>query len=106
MSELSLFGHEAALADLADETKMSNDRLQMHITELEKIRTEALKYKIGRQVDVSTRLLLHFGFERSQRAGLPADMYATLVQSEASQEPLELSELVGAEAEAVAEVAA
>ena len=99
MSELSLQGHESALVELADETKMSDQRLQNHIEELEKTQASALEHKLGRQAEAATRLLIHFRFEQSQRAGVPAAVYAETATRVEDQESTDVSELVGASVE-------
>lgn len=99
MSELSLQGHESALVELVDETRMPDQRLQHHIDELEKTQASAFEHKLGRQAEMATRLLIHFRFERSQRAGVPADVYAETVVAVEDQEFAEVSGLVGASVE-------
>lgn len=76
MAELSLMGHEAALVELADEQVMTGERLQDHIQKLEDIRADAVARNLGRQAEVSTRLLLHFTQEQNHRNGVFADIVA------------------------------
>ena len=73
MAELSLQGHEAALKELADESRMTDDRLSMHITELEKTWSSALEQKIGRQAEAAAHLLAYFTFEQMTRSGASSE---------------------------------
>lgn len=69
MAELSLQGHESALEEIADESIMTEGRLEMHLIELDQIWRDATAKHIGRQAEVAARLLTHFTFEKMTRDG-------------------------------------
>ena len=81
MAGLSLRGYEAGLARLADTKAMPSDQLDTHIDELTSLYNEAKEKKIGRQVEVASRLLTHYQFEQGLRGAAVAN--AALVQEAA-----------------------
>lgn len=82
MAGLSLQGYEAGLIELADPSKMTDSRLEGHIRELTDIYRQAVASNIGRQAEVATRLLIHFQFEQSQRAGGTANDFEAIISAQ------------------------
>ena len=82
MAGLSLQGHEAGLAQLADVSTMTNDKLEERIKELTDIYRQAIVSNIGRQAEVATRLLVHFQFEQSLRAGVTANEFEAIIAAQ------------------------
>ena len=87
MAKLSLQGHESALEEIADESIMTEGRLDMHLTELDQIWRDATAKHIGRQAEVAARLLTHFTFEKMTRDGAtPDDIRAAVAVYQPAEE--------------------